>query len=80
MWRNDYEVFCSFCHVSYILDIVFVLLVFMVPTEMMYRWSDGKKPYGYVSCLSSSLGYPDGYHYTLSDFFRDLKQGWHNFK
>lgn len=54
----------------------FVLLVFMVPTEMMYRWSDGKKPYGYVSCLSSSLGY----RYTLSDFFRDLKQGWRNFK
>lgn len=24
------------------IDIVFVLLVFMVPTEMMYRWSDGK--------------------------------------
>ena len=57
------------------IDIVFVLLVFMVPTEMMYRWSDGKKP-----CLSSSLGYPDDYRYTLSDFFRDLKQGWHNFK
>lgn len=62
------------------IDIVFVLLVFMVPTEMMYRWSDGKKPYGYVSCLSSSLGYPDGYRYTLSDFFRDMKQGWRNFK
>lgn len=25
------------------IDIVFVLLVFMVPAEMVYRWSDGKK-------------------------------------
>lgn len=62
------------------IDIVFVLLVFMVPTEMMCRWSDGKRPYGYVSCLSSSLGYPDNYRYTWSDFFKDLKQGWYNFK
>ena len=42
-------------------DIVFVLLVFMVPAEMAYRWSGGRKPCGYVSCLSDFLGYPDGY-------------------
>lgn len=80
MWRNDYEVFYSFCHVSHYVDIVFVLLVFMVPAEMVYRWTSGRKPSGYVSCLSDFLGYPDGYRYTLSDFFRDMKQGWRNFK
>lgn len=57
-------------------DIVFVLLVFMVSAEMAYRWSGGRK----VSCLSDFLGYPDGYRYTLKDFFRDIKQGWRNFK
>lgn len=36
-------------------DIVFVLLVFMVPAEMAYRWTDGRKPSGYVSCLSDFL-------------------------
>lgn len=56
-------------------DIVFVLLVFMIPAEMVYRWTGG-----YVSCLSDFLGYPDDYRYTLSDFFRDIKQGWRNFK
>lgn len=61
-------------------DIVFVLLVFMVPAEMAYRWSGGRKPCGYVSCLPDFLGYPDGYRYTLKDFFRDIKQGWRNFK
>ena len=62
------------------IDIVFVLLVFMVPAEMAYRWTSGRKPGGYVSCLSDFLGYHDGYRYTFSDFFRDLKQGWRNFK
>ena len=61
-------------------DILFVLLVFMVPAEMVYRWTSGRKPVGYVSCLSDFLGYPDGYRYTFSDFFRDMKQGWRNFK
>lgn len=51
-------------------DIVFVLLVFMIPAEMVYRWTGGRKP----------SGYPDDYRYTLSDFFRDIKQGWRNFK
>ena len=32
-------------------DIVFVLLVFMVPAEMVYRWTSGRKPNGYISCL-----------------------------
>lgn len=61
-------------------DIVFVLLVFVVPAEMAYRWSGGRKPCGYVSCLSEFLGYPDDYRCTLGDFFRDIKQGWRNFK
>jgi hypothetical protein len=52
----------------------------MVPAEMVYRWTSGRKPGGYVSCLSDFLGYPDGYRYTLKDFFMDMKQGWRNFK
>lgn len=48
----------------------------MVPAEMVYRWTSGRKPSGYVSCLSDFLGYPNDYRYTLSDFFRDMKQGW----
>ena len=57
-------------------DILFVLLVFMIPAEMVYRWRSGRKPSGYVSCLSGL----SRNRYTLSDFFRDIKQGWRNFK
>lgn len=73
---------CFVCFVMFLIyiDILFVLLVFMVPAEMVYRWTSGRKPRGYVSCLSDFLGYPNDYRCTFSDFFRDIKHGWSNFK